>query len=339
MKVRGIRSRAATAVVVALVGVGALAACGGQAEEDAILRGDRYWAAGDRDQALAEYRLAVRRGSPRGDGETLIRVAHAYASLGRVDESLDYYRQAVERDPELVDQAVADLIRVARAAVRRNDNIALASAVQGATEFRPGISASELTLPLARHYLDMGQYGEAVPYLQKALADNGDDTQILYDLATAHEEIGDCPRALVFFERFREAVPARARRDVDWRIGSCSYELAREARREARSNDALRLLQATIDLGEPRHLLARAQFEKGEILADLGECDAAVEAFRRVRDEDVAGSGVLAERAQLRIDEIRFGNEEPPAARNRVIRLMTGDREAEEEEPQEGGPC
>jgi tetratricopeptide (TPR) repeat protein len=322
-----------------LVGLtGLAAACGNGNEEDAILRGDRAWAAGDRDQALAEYRLAVRRGSSRGDGETLLRVAHAYASLNRVDEARDFYRQAVERDPELADQAVADLVRVARAAVERNDNIALASAVQGATEIRPGVSASELTLPLARHYLRSGQYGQAVPYFQKALSEDPDNTEILYDLATAHEEIGSCASALVFFERFREGVTARNRRDVDWRIGSCSFELAREARRDGGSEEALNLLQATIDLGEPRHLLSRAHFERGEILAAQGECEAAIEAFRRVREEDMAGSGVLSERAQRRIDEIRFGADEPPPRQNRVMRFLTGGRD-ETEPAFEGAPC
>lgn len=311
-------------------------ACNGQAEEDAILRGDRAWAAGDRDQALAEYRLAARRGSPRGDGETLVRVAHAYASLNRVDEAREFYRQAVERDSSYVDQAVADLVRVARAAVLRNDNIALASAVQGANELRPGISAGELTLPLARHYLESGQYGQAVPYFQKALAENGGETDVLYDLATAHEEIGDCGRALVFFEQFRDAVPARDRRDVDWRIGSCSYELAREARRAGNPDEALRLLGSTIDLGEPRNLLSRAYFEQGEILADLGECVEAVDAFGRVSETDMAGSGVLIERAQRRIDDIRFGGEEPPPRRNRVIRFFGGEREPDEEIPETG---
>lgn len=317
--------------------IGMAAACGEKPDEDAVLRGDRAWATGDHNQALAEYRLAVRRGSTRSDAETLLRVAHAYAGLDRVDEARDFYRQAVAQDPKLADQAASDLVRVARAAAERNDNIALASAVQGATEIRPGISASELTLPLAQHYLRSGQYGQAVPYFQKALAEDPGNTEILYDLATAHEEIGDCGRALVFFEQFREAVSARARRDADWRIGSCSFELAREARRDGNGDEALQLLQATIDLGEPRHLLSRAHFERGDILSEQGQCDAAVEAYRRVREEDTAGSGALGERAQRRIDAIRFGSEESRSTPNRVLRFLTGDRE--QQAPSSGGPC
>ena len=60
-------------------------------------------------------------------------------------------------------------------------------------------------------------------------------------------------------------------------------------------------------LGEPRAQLPRAYFEMGEVLAARGECDAAVEAFRRVREFDASGNSPLVGRAQDRIDQIRFG--------------------------------
>ena len=68
---------------------------------------------------------------------------------------------------------------------------------------------------------------------------------------------------------------------------------------------ALSLLDRTIEVGEPRNIQAQAWFEKGEILADLGRCDEAMEAYAQVRYADQAGA--LIDRAQAAFDEIRFG--------------------------------
>lgn len=327
--------------------------------EGAVARGDLAWARGDMEEALAEYRLAVRQGDD--DAETYARVGHAYAQLRRVDESVDAYRQAIERDSTWAGQAVSDLVSLARKAEERNDRFGVASALQAALELEPGITVEELALPLARHHARNGEYGKALPFFQRALAAVEPDSaaELLFEVAMAHEEIGDCRRALVHFERYRSIVPRRSRGEVDWHIGTCSYRLAlalRQGRdpgpaltdpnatepqtlgdslrlgmipattepprqvnpdslpweeRARRNSRALRLLQRTIDVGEPRHLQASAYYEKGEILSELGECTSALEAFRRVLLEDPGGSGPLVSRAQDRIDDLRFGRRPP----------------------------
>ena len=52
-------------------------------------------------------------------------------------------------------------------------------------------------------------------------------------------------------------------------------------------------------------LQAQAWFEKGEILAEMGECELSMEAYAQVRYADQAGA--LVERAQDAFDQIRFG--------------------------------
>jgi hypothetical protein len=70
--------------------------------------------------------------------------------------------------------------------------------------------------------------------------------------------------------------------------------------------EALALVERTIEVGEPRNIQAQAWFEKGEILAELGRCDEAMAAYAQVRYADQAGS--LIDRAQDRFDQIRFGS-------------------------------
>jgi len=283
-------------------------------EQSAVRRGDEAFAQGNFEEALAEYRLAIRQGAD--DPTVTARVAHTYALMGRVDDAGAYYVDATARDPGLGDQAVSDLMRLARRAESTGDRFAMATAVETALELRPGIGVGEIALPLARHYYESGQYGRALPFYEKAMAEASDSLpEIVFEIGVAHDEIGDCEQALLFFERFREMVRPWEQGEVDWYIGTCAFNLAREIRSRSRAGrgrasvgelaQALRLVNRTIDVGEPRNILAQAFFEKGEILSEMGECDAAMEAYSQVRYADQAGS--LIDRAQDRFDEIRFG--------------------------------
>ncbi len=294
--------------VTAVLSFAACTAAGSEGE--ALRRGDEAFARGDLTEALAEYRLALVQGGD--DVDALLRAAHVYAQSGRVDEAREYYGRAVELDPDLADLAAADLLRVARLAIGRQDGIAAAAAVEAAMDLKPGVSLTGISLPLARHLARNGRYGRALPFFQKALRETDSDANVVFEMALAHEELGDCRRALIFFEQIRNNVTPAQRSEVDWNIGNCSGNLAEEARVEDDLDEALRLYQVTIELGEPRNRLARAWFEIGEILVLRGECSAAVAAFDQVPRQDLPG-GFMVERARARLDEIRFrrGGEGP----------------------------
>src|SRR5690606_11435791 len=139
----------------------ALGACAPGTEDSAVERGDEAFALGRYEEAIAEYRLAVRQGAD--EPEVLARVAHTYARLGRVDDASTHYASAVAADPAIANQAVTDLMRLAREAHVREDRFAMASAVQAAREIEPALGVRDLALPLARHYFGAGEYGRALP--------------------------------------------------------------------------------------------------------------------------------------------------------------------------------
>lgn len=211
-----------------------LSCVGGTQEEGALIRGDQAWVQGNVEEALAEYRLALLEGSTAA--EVYARIAHAYTELGQIDEAGDYYRQAIEADSAYADQAVSDLVRLARSAEGRDDAFGVAAAMEATVSFRPGVSVAELALPLARYYAQSGEYGRALPYYAKALAntDVEEAPEVLYETGLVHEQIGDCERALVFYERFAELVPANRRSEVNFHIGECSYLTATRIRRDLR---------------------------------------------------------------------------------------------------------
>lgn len=273
-------------------------------EEGALQRGDEAFARGEYQEALAEYRLVMRQGNE--DVEILTRAAHAFAKVGRIDEARDLYWAAVEKDPEVADLAAADLLRVAQRATRnRRDGIMAAAAVEAALELRPGVNLTGLARPLAEHFSRNGQYGQALPYFQKAMGEVGQDPILILDMARAHEELGDCELALMYLEQIQDEVPLLRRSEVEWRMGHCSFELGRQALDDERLEPALEFFQVTIEMGEPRNRVAQAWFEVGEIRAQQGRCAEAIEAFEQVQREELGG-GILMQRARDRIDDIRF---------------------------------
>lgn len=292
--------------VVAVLSAVVITACGSDpGEETAQVRGDRAFARGNYEEALAEYRLSLLQESPGTAG--YVRAAHAYAALGRVDEARTHFDSAVAEDSALADQAVSDLVALAERFNARGDGFGVASAIEAAVSFRPGLVVEHLTLPLARHYGASGEYGQALPLYLRALGGRTDQLDVVYETALAHEEIGDCETALVFFEEYLENGPRSMQSEAGWHIGRCSFTLAAELRAEGREEEALAHLERTLEVGEPRTILPQAYFEKGDILTLMGQCADAIEAFRAVPLADPSGGGPLARRARDRIDEIRFG--------------------------------
>jgi tetratricopeptide (TPR) repeat protein len=291
----------------------------GGTEETARARGDLAYARDSLELALAEYRLAVNQGDETG--WSLARVAHTYARLGRVNEAAEFYARAVRADSAMADQAAADLLHLAREAADRDDRFLMASAIEAALSFRPGLGLQSMALPLAHHHFENGQYGRSLPFFLKAMAESGDSMpDLVFEVGQVYEEIGDCEQALVHFERYREMVDRRSRTQVDWFIGSCSYRLGSELRVAATdsadiSGDldrvglerGLAFVDRTLELGQPRNLMGQALLERGEILSLLGRCDEALEAFEEVLRVEPSETTSTARRASQRFDEVKFG--------------------------------
>ena len=261
-------------------------------EMGAVQRGDEAFAQANYEEALAEYRLAIRQGAD--NPYVTARVAHTYARMGRVDDAGAYYTDAAARDPDLIDQAVSDLMRLAMIAGDENDYYAMATAVERALQLRPGVGVGGMSLSLARHYYRSGEYGRALPFYQMALTDAIEDSQpeVVFEVGVAHDEIGDCENALLFFERFVTMVRPWERSEAEWHIGTCAHTLATglldkaiaedSQQRKADLERALELVNRVVEVGQPQTIQAQALFEKGEILDGLGRCQEAMDAYSQV---------------------------------------------------------
>ena len=288
--------------LVVLAVCAALSAC--RSSEDAMLRGDRYWADSNYVAALAEYRLAARQG---GRAEADARVAHAYILTGQLDRARARYDGLREQDPAYLDQAIFDYVWLARSSLQRGDRYGAARAAEAALQLRPGLAMPELAITLARHYATVGDATRALQFYHRALS-SGDymaHVGLLYEIASLTERNGNCEQALPYFRSFIEQSPSSdSVTEARWRMGRCGLERGRELREGGEPERALNLLQTTLDLGAPQNLLDQAWFERGEALVALGRPDEAQFAFERVLEVSTVQSP-LAARARRRLGDLR----------------------------------
>ena len=121
--------------------------------------------------------------------------------------------------------------------------------------------------------------------------------------------LGDTQAALDSLEAALPLLEGRGSTEKIWMRGLRSRLLLEAGQPEkalAEAGEALELIRRTVELGEPKSIQALAYFEMGELLAELGRCEEALDAFLHVRMVDQTGGGPLVERAQWRYDELRF---------------------------------
>ena len=278
------------------------AAC--QSGEDALLRGDRYWADSNYTAALAEYRLAARQN--RNDGDIAARVAHAYLMTGQFERGRRAYEDLLKQTPAYTDQAVFDFIRLARTSMARGDRFGTARAAEAALALRPGLDLDEMSIALARHYAAVGDVDRALEFYNRAIARRSTGgSALLFELASLIEHNGKCVDALPYFRTFTEQTSSRdSATEARWRMGTCGLERGRQAMAGGNAERAIELYDVTLEAGAPPHLLEQTWLERGEALLSLGRMEEARAAFERVLELSPAGRTQYSRRAEQRLQEM-----------------------------------
>jgi tetratricopeptide (TPR) repeat protein len=277
-----------------------LAAC--QSSENALLRGDRYWADSNYTAALAEYRLAARQSG--NDAHANARVAHAYIHTGQFERGRRIYDALLKQNPRYTDQAVFDYVWLARTSMQRGDRFGTARAAEAALALRPGLDLDVLAVPLARHYAAIGDVDRALEFYNRAIG-RASTGALLFELASLTEQNGKCVDALPYFRAFvQQSASQDSATEARWRMGTCGLERGRQALAAGDAETALRLFDVTLELGSPPHLLEQTWLERGEALLVLGRAEEARAAFERVLELSPAGRTQYSTRAQRRLQEM-----------------------------------
>jgi tetratricopeptide (TPR) repeat protein len=241
--------------------------------------------------------------------DVLLRLAHGYAHLDRLDETSDYYSRLLAIDSSVVDQAVADYLAMAKRALGQTDRARFARALQQLETIRPGGVPDELSLPFARYYYELGEYTSALPLYLAVIAAEPDSVEptVRYELARVYYELSECGQALVHYRAFLATRPGgELRGDARWHAGQCAFQLAQKDRLLGHPSEAREGFELVIALGSPQALLDDAWFERGEILFTLGEFEEAVRSYQRVLDLNPSRTGRRVRMAEDRIRSIRY---------------------------------
>ena len=299
--------------LVPLLGLAAVAwsasACSDVAARS-LANGDRLLGVGELDAAIAEYKLAHRQSGQQP--MVLLRLGHAYALRGDVDDALEYFDPLLEQDSSYRYQVAADLATLATVARERGASENMARALEPLEEWGLGFVPRDLQLSLAHHYWEDAEYARSLA-LYLTVLDHSTDVEpaIYYETARAYEELSGCERALELFEVYMSGADRRDE-DMDsarWHFGNCLFLVADEDRAAGHPVAALEKLDRMVQLGVPRTYLDDAHFLRGEMLLAVGNAQSALAAYRWVLDLNPARSGALVRRAEERIRQIRIGSD------------------------------
>lgn len=278
--------------------------------DDSLRLGDRLLAVGDTDAAIAEYKLAQRQ---TGDSdEILLRLGHAYALRGDVDEALAHFGPLAEDDDSYRHQIASDLVAMAMQARERGAAENMSRSVQPLLEWGLGYVPSDLLLSLARHHTRDGDHPQALSLYLAVLSEHDDPgPAVLYETGRAYSELGGCDRALPYFEQYIDRASRRAAEydAARFHFGNCLFASADEDRASGRPAAAIEKLEQMVELGVPRTLLPNAHFLRGEMYLSIGRNQEALEAYQRVLDLNPSRTGAMVREAEQRIRQIRFGFE------------------------------
>jgi tetratricopeptide (TPR) repeat protein len=289
-------------LAVALASAGA---CGGS--DGPLEQGDRLMAVGAVDEAIAEYKLALR---TRGEEpDVLLRLGSAYGRRGEVEAALQYLRRTLARDSSYRDVVAVEMAGAARVALENGSPDNMARALEMVLPMGLGYVPADLKLALADYHADLSDYGRALPLYLSALESGEAEPETWLATAVAFQEVGGCNEALAYFERYLDSPRSDrgAGSAARWQYGQCLFSVAEQERAAGRSGAALEKLDLLIGQGVPRTLLDRAHFARGEILRRSGNVEAAEREYELVRELNPARTGPLVRLAEERIREIRYG--------------------------------
>lgn len=283
----------------AFAGAGALllaAACVERSDHERM--GDRRYAERAFQDAVAEYRLAVRQRGP--SAARLAKLALAALNAGALDDAVDAYRQLAGMDPSAAEEAADGLVRAARRALDQRDVAVLRKAVAALREIAPNRAPGALGLGPAALAIEGG--GDSPELLLAAVAASPNRRladSLLAEWADLESRAGRCDGA----RRALEAVIRRGASPTQERaarqgIARCAVEDGRASLSEGDLDEAEAAFRRAIALGTPDSTVRLAWLLVGDTRWAGGDSTGALEAYRKAiqgGDEDDPVVGRAAE--------------------------------------------
>ena len=283
------------------LGVIVLWGCGQSSDHER--RGDEAYGAGRFNQALTEYREALK-ASP--DARVWAKAGAAAYHTGELDAAADSYLRLAAEDPTRAEEAAEGLELVARAADRGGDAKGLESAVIGLGAIAPQRSLGRYALTLVRK--PGAQASDLVGILPGAIAVAPDAEAVdslLVVYAGALRETAGCDQALpVFQAALRRTKVAALSSRAEEGVAACSLALGLRSEAGGKYQDATLWYAAAIRIDSSTTVGRRALIGYGDARLKLGDTIAGALAFQAVASDRVQSDSISL-MARDRLSELR----------------------------------
>ena len=258
---------------------------------------DEAYADGRYADALVEYRLAVAASSPNAE----LRAKAASAALNSGDYVVaveEFVALASDGGDSKLGQAADGLVRVANAAVDREDQLALAAALEGLQSIAPGRALGAFAPQVAALLGDVSRTPEALSVLIFAAAaapDARGQDSAMYAYGTLLRRLGRCPEAVSVLESL-----VRRQRDRDVTAGArrglvaCALYLGRRALDGGQPTVAEGWYGIAATRGGSTSETRMAYLGLGDVRFALDDIMGAIEAYEQARAGLAPGDSLYA---------------------------------------------
>lgn len=261
---------------------------------DHEVRGDRAYAAGTFEQALAEYRLALRQLAP--SGRLRAKAGAAALRAGDREAAAAQFLALAREDTGRAAEAADGLERVARDALQKSDPAGLREALTGLQELAAGRALGGFARELAASLGDDPQPDDALailPFAAAAAPDAGAQDSLMFEYGEALRRAGRCEAALAVFEglvrrRRAEHVLGRAAR----RASACALALGRRALDRGEPAGAEEWFRRAVAQAGDNTAGRAAYVGLGDVMFARGDLDGAVEAYQRAMAGAAEGDSI-----------------------------------------------
>ncbi|MFN2433336.1 MAG: tetratricopeptide repeat protein [Gemmatimonadota bacterium] len=284
-----------------------LGGCASEAQ-DHLVKGNRFLADGKRQDAQAEFRIAMRR-SERPPEELLWKLGLLDLDSKNVYAAREELDQLVRRDPGSRARVARTWLLFASRWFQAGDPFNAIQAVEAARAAQPERNLGPLYYEIGDHWFELPDYERAAESYLLALAlAPGLDAEATYRLGLALERLGRWRQAVTYYRQYAATGGERAdSREVRYRLGEAAFRSAQASFLEHRYAEALDHLALVLEAGQPETRLDDAYYLLGEVRYRSGEVAAAEAAFVRVLELSPSSSSRLYGEAERRLLDIRIG--------------------------------
>ncbi len=267
--------------------------------------GDRSYAAGSYEDALAEYQLG-RRGN-EGNAALLAKVAAAAMHTEDYALAAESYRALAKRDRSRAEEAADGLDRAARAALAANDRTALASALTGLREVAPRRPMGRYVVLAALDAVDRGDTAEAralLPVAAVSAVDAARADSLLFVYGMTLVRVRDCSTAVRVFEGVvrRDRAPAVVESAREG-LGLCTLVQGQIALEQGHPADAETWFRRATAPGSSPDVVRGAFLGLGDVRLAQGDIAGAMESYQQALAGGTPGD-TISQRAQEKLNSL-----------------------------------